>query len=63
MMEKAKRYLKNIQLKNKQRAINKQFEREGLTDDVLKKQVELNTLRHELNIPDSNLFVYENFVQ
>ena len=63
MLDKAKRFLKVIQLKNKQRVITKQYKREGLTGDVLEKQIEINTLRHELDIPDSNNFVYENFVQ
>jgi len=63
MLDKAKLYFKKIQLKNKQRAIDKQYEREGLTDEVLDAQVELNMLRNELDIPDSENFVYENFVQ
>lgn len=63
MLDKAKRYYHHIQLKNKQRAIDKQFEKEGLTDDVLAKQVEVNTMRNELDIPDKNEFIYEEFVQ
>ena len=56
-------FLKKIQLKNRQRAIDNQYEKEGLTDEVLEKQVELNTLRHELDIPDETEAVYKNFVQ
>lgn len=63
MLDKAKLYLKVIQLKNKQRAIDKKYERDGLTDEVLDAQVELNRLRNELDIPDSKNFVYEKFVQ
>lgn len=63
MFDKAKRYYHHIQLKNKQRVIDKQFEKEGLTDDVLAKQVEVNTMRNELDIPDKNEFIYEEFVQ
>ena len=63
MMEKAKKFLKIIQLKNKQRAINKQYERDGLTDSVLMEQIKLNKLRHKLDISDSENIVYENFVQ
>lgn len=63
MLDKAKLYLKVIQLKNKQRAIDKKYERDGLTDEVLDAQVELNMLRNELDIPDSKNFVYEKFVQ
>lgn len=62
-MNKLERFFRNIQLKNRQRAVNKQYEKEGLTDDVLEKQVEINTLRNQLDIPDSDEFVYEDFVQ
>lgn len=62
-MDKAKKFLKKIQLKNQQRSIDKQYAQEGLTDEVLEKQIELNTLRHDLDIPDSNNFVYEKYVQ
>ena len=63
MLDKAKLYFKTIQLKNKQRAIDKQYERDGLTDEVLDAQVELNMLRHELDIADSKNHIHEEFVQ
>ena len=63
MIDKAKRYLHHIQIKNKQRVINRLYDKEGLTEDVLKKQVEVNNLRHEHDIPDETSFVYEDFVQ
>ena len=62
-MDKEEKFFKGIQLKNKQREIDKQYEKFGLTDEVLEQQVKLNALRHELDIPDSSNFVYENFVQ
>jgi len=69
MMDKAKEFLKLIQLKNqkrvikkKQNEINKEYESEGLTDVVLEKQVEVNKLRHEFDIPDEDHLVDE-FVQ
>ena len=34
-------FLKRISLSNKQKQINKMFEEEGLTDDILKKQIEV----------------------
>lgn len=56
--------LKNLSKKNKiknagdleseQEKINEEFNRDGLTDSVLDKQVELNKLRNEMNIPDKN---------
>lgn len=62
-MDKAKRFLKIIQIKNKQRIVDKKYEKEGLSDEVLEAQIEVNKLRHELDIPDSNNFVYEEYVQ
>lgn len=63
MMDKAKRFLKIIQIKNKQRIVDKKYEKEGLSDEVLEAQIEINALRREHDIPDSNNFVYEEYVQ
>lgn len=60
---KAKKFLQKIQLKNKQRIINKQFQKEGLTDDVLEAQIKLNQFKHENDITDSNEIVYKEYVQ
>ena len=56
-------FLKKMQIKNKQRAINKQYEKEGLTDEVLDAQIELNKLKHEYDIADSSKKVFEEYVQ
>ena len=40
------------ELDKEQEQINLQYVNEGLTDEVLEKQVELNTKRSENNIPD-----------
>lgn len=45
-------FLKRISLSNKQKQINKMFEEEGLTDDILKKQIEVNKKRNEHDIHD-----------
>nr|WP_294999878.1 hypothetical protein [uncultured Methanobrevibacter sp.] len=63
MSDKKERFLKQIQLKNKQRAIEKQYAKEGLSDEILDAQIKLNQLRHELDIPDESNFIFENFVQ
>lgn len=63
MLDKAKKFLKIIQIKNKQKAINKQFEKDGLTDELLEAQVKLNQERHKYDIPDESEFVYGEFVQ
>ena len=60
---KARNYLRKIQYKNRQRSINKQYQKEGLTDDVLRKQVELNQQRHKHNIPDSHHKIFKEYVQ
>lgn len=60
---KAKRFLHKIQIKNRQRVINKQYEKEGLTDDVLEKQVKLNTFRNLHDISDSSKKIHDDYVQ
>lgn len=56
-------FIKDINLKNRQRQINKQFEKEGLSDDVLDKQVALNMERHKLDKHDGSKKVFEDYVQ
>jgi hypothetical protein len=63
MMDKTKRFLHIIQLKNRQRALNRKFENEGLTDEVLDEQLAINAFRREHDIPDSNNTVFEKYVQ
>ena len=55
--------MKRVQFRNRQRAINKQYEREGLTDEVLDAQVALNIERHEHDISDETKRVHDNYVQ
>lgn len=54
------------ELEEEQKKINKQYEEEGggePSDEVLEKQVALNTRRHKLNISDQTKAIYKNFVQ
>lgn len=51
------------ELQKRQQEINKLYESEGLTDNVLDLQVELNSERHRLNISDEKHRIYKNFVQ
>lgn len=46
-----------------QNKLNKEYEKDGLTDSVLNKQVMINTTRCKKNIPDETEFIYEKFVQ
>lgn len=65
-MKDMKNPLKIIQawnLKREQEKLNKEFEKNGLTDEVLEKQIEINEKRNKLNIPDESEFVNGEFVQ
>lgn len=50
-------------LNRKQAGLNKEYDRFGLTDEVLDNQVKLNRKRNKWNILDEDNFIYENFVQ
>ncbi len=56
-------FLRKISLKNKQKQVNKLYEEQGLTSEVLRKQVEINTERSEFDIPDESEMIYLKFVQ
>lgn len=47
-------YIEDLRLRNKQRYVNRMFEEEGLTDRVLREQLEINKRRNELDIHDPN---------
>lgn len=55
--------LKKRSLNNKQKKVNRLYAKDGLTDEVLEKQVQINQQRHKYNITDENEKVYEDFVQ
>lgn len=57
--KKAQEKLLNIS----QTLIDKLYEKEGLTDEVLELQVKLNTMRSEADIHDKNLVNDDGFVQ
>ena len=46
-----------------QEEVDKQFLENGLTDEILDKQLEINKLRHEHDISDERNRVYKNYVQ
>ena len=56
-------FIKKIRIRNKQRSINKKYEKEGLTDEILDAQIELNKMRNEHNIADEKPVIYEESVQ
>lgn len=49
-----KKKLQSTVLNIKQKHINQKYAKEGLTDDVLRKQVKLNIKRNELDIADKS---------
>ena len=52
------------ELRNKQKEINRMFEEEGLTDEILRKQLEINQKRNEHNIVDKKEIIDDGeFVQ
>ena len=57
------KWLYKIYLGYLQNKVNKKKKKKGLTDDILKKQVRINSIRYKKNIPDETEFIYENFVQ
>lgn len=57
------KFIDKIKLAIQQKMVSREFNKNGLTDDVLDKQIAINKKRHELNIPDSNEMIYEEFVQ
>lgn len=52
-----------VELETMQEVCNELYEQEGLTDDVLDLQLQINKLRHKHNISDEKNKIYENFVQ
>ena len=56
------KFIKKINLRNKQRIVNKKFEEEGLTAEVLEMQREINTERYLYDIPDDSEMV-DDFCQ
>lgn len=58
------RFNLELHIRNEQRALNKKYAEEGLTDEILEKQIALNKLRNEHNIPDDlEPKLYEGYVQ
>lgn len=62
-MEIKKKVLSKL-LDSMQKLVNRSYEKNGLTDEVLDSQVKINELRNKYNIPDSEEIVTDDgFVQ
>ena len=46
-----------------QKEVDKLYDKHGLTDEVLDKQLEINKLRHEHDISDKSNRVHKSYVQ
>lgn len=53
-------YLETLRLLVEQTKNEVKYEEEGLTDEILDKQIEINKKRNELNLPDREEFIYED---
>ena len=62
-MNNGERVKMEVHLRNEQRVLNRKYEKEGLTDEILDKQIEINKRRHELDIADESKRVNGNYVQ
>ena len=54
--------LKNS-LEERQKELNKKYEEQGLTDEILEEQIQINQLRHEHDIPDEKQKIHKEYVQ
>lgn len=57
------KFIKKINLRNKQRIVNKKYREDGLTAEVLEMQMEINTERYLYDIPDPDDLNDEGFCQ
>ena len=48
------KFIKKINLRNKQRIVNKKYREDGLTAEVLEMQREINAERYLYDIPDDS---------
>jgi len=62
-MDSDEKYIKSLEFQRKQKRLNEMFDEEGLTDEILMEQVELNKKRHECDVHDPNEEVHDNYVQ
>ena len=53
-------YLETLRLLVDQTKNEVHYEEQGLTDEILDKQIEINKKRNELDLPDREEFIYED---
>ena len=57
------RYFVNNELNKLQEQLADEYKTDGLSNELLDKQVAVNSIRSMLNIPDDNEKIYKNFTQ
>lgn len=62
-MDKIKKVYYTVNVKNRQRKVNKDFKENGLSDELLEEQISINQLKHEHDIVLDEDKIYENFIQ
>jgi len=63
MIKNIDKFIKKISLKNQQKALDKKFAEQGLTDEILEEQISINQKRYEYDLVDENELIYEDYVQ
>lgn len=63
MLKNVDKFIKKISLKNQQKALDKKFTEQGLTDEILEEQISINQKRYEYDLVDENELIYEDYVQ
>lgn len=63
MMDKIKKVYYTVNVKNRQRKVNKDFKENGLSDELLEEQISINQLKHEQDIVLDEDKIHENFIQ
>lgn len=63
MIDKVKKVYYTVNVKNRQRKVNKDFKENGLSDELLEEQISINQLKHEHDIVLDEDKIHENFIQ
>lgn len=58
-----RKLIRKHKLNKKQKEVNKLYEQDGLTDEVLDMQLEINEMRNKFDISDPKQKVYKNYCQ
>ena len=57
-MEPDELYIEKMKILTDQKIINQQYKKQGLTEELLQKQLDVNKRKHEYNITDLEEVIY-----